>query len=106
MQKYINLQGVAWQLVEPDNHRVNATERAIQNFKNYFISDLFSVDEGFPLQLWCYLLVQAEITLNLLQMTLVVASKLAYKVLEGAFDHNSIPLAPAGTKVSIFKAIA
>ena len=65
-QNYINSQGVDWQLVKPDNYRVNAAERAIQTFKNHFISGLCSVDKLFPLQLWCYLLAQAELTLNLL----------------------------------------
>ena len=65
VQNYINSQGVAWQLVEPDIHRVNAAERAIKIFKNNFISGLCSVNKLFPLQLWCYLLVQAELKLNL-----------------------------------------
>ena len=33
---YIKSQDVDWQLVEPDNHRVNAAERAIQTFKKTF----------------------------------------------------------------------
>ena len=67
VQDYIISQNVDWLLVEPDNHRVNAAKRAIQTFKNHFISGLYSVDAGFPLQLWCYLLHQGEITLNLLR---------------------------------------
>ena len=53
VQRYIKSQNVEWQLVEPDNHRVNAAERAIQIFKNHFLAGLASVDAGFPLQLWC-----------------------------------------------------
>ena len=67
VQKYITSQNVGWLLVEPNNHSVNAAERSIQTFKNDFISVLCSVGAGFPLQLWCYLLHQAEITLNLLR---------------------------------------
>ena len=33
VQNYIKRQNVAWQLVEPHNHRVNTAERAIQTFK-------------------------------------------------------------------------
>ena len=40
-----------WQFVEPTNHRVNAAERAIQTYKNYFISGLCSTDSNWPLQL-------------------------------------------------------
>jgi hypothetical protein len=39
-------------LVEPHNHCVNAAERAIQTFKDYFISALATIDSEFPLQLW------------------------------------------------------
>ena len=64
VQNYIKRQNVAWQLVEPHNHRVNAAERAIQTFKNHFIAGLATVDPKFPLQLWCYMLNHAEISLN------------------------------------------
>ena len=36
VQNYIKSKDVDWQLVEPDNHRVNAAERAIQTFKKSF----------------------------------------------------------------------
>lgn len=36
VQKYITSKKVAWQLVGPNNHRINAAERAIQTFKNHF----------------------------------------------------------------------
>ena len=65
VQNYINSQKMPWQLIEPDNHRVNAAKRTIQTFKNHFISGLCSVEKLFPLQLWCYLLAQAKLTLNL-----------------------------------------
>ena len=68
------------QHVEPDNHRVNAAVRAIQTFKNHFLVGLATVDANFPLQLWCELLVQAEITLNLLRKLRVDKTKSAYEV--------------------------
>ena len=55
------------QFVEPNNHRANAAERAIQTFKNHFISGLCTTDANFPLQLWNYLAEQAEITCNILR---------------------------------------
>ena len=103
VQNYINFQGVDWQLVEPDNHRVNAAERAIQTFKNHLISGLCSVNKLFPLQLWCYLLAPAKLTLNLLRTSRIDSSKSAYEVLKGQFKYNSTPLAPPGTKSVIFE---
>ena len=49
VKKYIQSKNVDWQLVEPDNHRVNAAERAIQTFKNHFLAGLATVDKTFPL---------------------------------------------------------
>ena len=103
VQNYINSRRVAWQLVEPDNHRVNAAERAIRTFKNHFISGLCSTDKLFPLQLWCYLLAQAKLTLNLFRTSQIDPSKSAYEILEGQFNYNSTPLAPPGTKALIFE---
>jgi hypothetical protein len=36
-------------LVEPHNHRVNAAERAIQTFKDHFVSMIATTDSKFPL---------------------------------------------------------
>ena len=91
-------------LVEPYNHRVNPDKRAIQIFKKPFISGLCSVDAGFPLQLRCYLLQQAEITLDLLQTSRSDPTKSAYKIMNGKFDYNKTPLAPTGMKALTFKA--
>ena len=104
VQKYIDSQNVSWQLVEPDNHRVNAAERAIQTFKNHFLAGLASVDAGFPLQLWCYLLEQAEMTLNMLRTARSNNEISAYEALEGKFDYNKTPIAPPGTKALIYEA--
>jgi hypothetical protein len=55
------------QFVEPNNHHVNAAERAIQTFKNHFISGLCTTDPNFPFQLWNHLTNQAVITCNILR---------------------------------------
>ena len=104
VKNYIQSKNVDWQLVEPDNHWVNAAEQAIQTFKNHFLGGLATVDAAFPLQLWCYLLHQAEMTLNMLRTSCTDPTKSAYKVMEGKFDYNKTPLAPPGTKALIYKA--
>ena len=77
VQTYIKSKNVDWQLVEPDNHQVNATKRAIQTFKNNFRAGLATVDKAFPLQLWFYLLIQAEMTINMLRTSRVDPRKSA-----------------------------
>ena len=48
----------------PYDHRVNAVEKAIQNFKNHTISGLCICDEAFPSILWCKLIQQSQDTLT------------------------------------------
>ena len=44
IQKYIASQECELQFVEPNNHRVSATERATETFKNHFVAGLATVD--------------------------------------------------------------
>ena len=61
------------------------------------------MDKEFPLQLWCYLLFQAGLTLNLLRTARSDPSKSAYEALEGNFEYNTTPLAPPGTKALVYE---
>jgi hypothetical protein len=65
-RQYLAYEHIALQLVPPHLHRQNAAERAIQTFNNHFVVGLCSVDKQFPMHLWCDILPQATLTLNLL----------------------------------------
>jgi len=52
IKEYLVNKGIEMQLVEPNNHRANAAERAIQTFKNHFIAGLSIGDKDFPTILW------------------------------------------------------
>ena len=54
-------------LVPPYMHRVNAAEKAIDVFKNYFTTGFATVGSDFLLHLWCCLMPLATTTLNLLR---------------------------------------
>ncbi len=84
------------------NHRVNATERAIQIFKNHFIAGLSIGDERFPTILWSKLIKQAQHSLNLLRTSRVHPKISAYHALEGTHDFNRHPFAPPATRATIF----
>jgi hypothetical protein len=101
LKEYLQKEQCEWQFVEPNNHRVNAAERAIQTFKTHFISGLCTTDKDFPLQLWDHLTEQAQDTLNLLRTSRHDPSKSAYKQLNGPYDFNKWPMAPPGTKAII-----
>jgi hypothetical protein len=94
LRNYLIQKGIDYQLAPPHIHRRNNAERAIQTFKNHFISGLCSVDPNFPLKLWDKLLPQATITLNLLRKSRINPRISAYAQLSGSFDFNRTPLAP------------
>ncbi len=79
------------QLVEPHNHRVNAAERAIQTFKDVFITALATTNVDFPLQLWDKLTPQVQTCLNLMRCSRIDPSKSAYETLYGQYDWNRYP---------------
>ena len=63
--------GATYQLVPPNVHRRNISERSIRTFKAQFLAILEGVDPEFPKYMWDNLLVQTELTINLLiQVTL------------------------------------
>ena len=89
------------ELVQPYYHHRNVAEVAIKNFKAHFISVLAGVNGNFPIRLWDKLLLQVELTLNLLRQANVNLKLSAYAYLFGNFDYNQLPLAPLGCAVQI-----
>ena len=91
------------QLVEPGNHHVNATERAIQTFKNRFIGALGTTDDDFSIQLWDKMAPQVQDVIKLVCRSGIDPNNSAYESLEGLYDWNWYPLAPLGTKTVIYE---
>jgi hypothetical protein len=87
------------ELTPSDQHRRNATERAIQMFKGYFISVLAGVADSFPINQWNELLPQTILTLNLLRQSNVAPNISAYAYHHSSFDYNRMPIAPMGCAV-------
>lgn len=99
LKNYLKSENIDFQLVPPHRHRRNAAERAIRTWKNHFLAILCSTDDGFPLHLWDHLILQANITLNLLRGSRINPKLSAWAQIHGAFDYNRTPLAPPGTRV-------
>ena len=59
LKAFLKTKECSWQFVEPHNHRVNATERAMQSFKDHLISGFCCTDSKWPLQLSNNLTTQA-----------------------------------------------
>ena len=84
------------ELVPPGCHRRNAADVAIRNFKAHLISVLAGTATSFPPALWDRLLLQAEVTVNLLRQSNATPNVSAYAHLSGPFHYNKMPLAPMG----------
>eukprot|EP00804_Cyclotella_cryptica_P004439 CCRYP_006849-RA/>CCRYP_006849-RA protein AED:0.22 eAED:0.22 QI:0/-1/0/1/-1/1/1/0/209 len=97
VEKYIRSTKATIQLVNPDDHRVNAAERAIQTWKEHWLSGMGTLDPTCPIQLWCQFIEQGQNTLNLLRVSRVNPKLSAYAILEGQFNFDKTPLAPVGT---------
>ena len=91
IKKFLTDKDCELMLVEPHNHRVNAAERAIQTFKDHFISALATTDSEFPLQLWDRLTSQVETTLNLMRASRINPKISAYEAIWGPYDWNRFP---------------
>ena len=91
-----------YQTVTAYNHRQNLAERAIQTYKSFLISNLHGTDREFPTHLWCQLLEQIELQVNLIRPSRINPNRSAWEELHGTFDFNATPLAPLGTKGVIY----
>lgn len=98
---YLNSKNITCQKVPLHVHRANASERAIQTFKNHFISGLCSTHKNFPMHLWCKLLKQAQHTLNMLRPSTISPHISAYQLLEGPYNFMTHPMAPPGSPVLV-----
>jgi hypothetical protein len=106
IKKFLTKKECELQVVEPHNHHVNTTERAIQTFKDAFIATLATTDCDFPLQLWDKLAPQVQDTLNLLRASRINPDISAYEALNGPYNWDWYPLAPPGCKAVIYEAPA
>ena len=100
-KKAITANEMKYQLVPPNDHRRNAAEKAIQVFKDHFVSVLCGTDEKFPMQLWCAILPHAETQLNVLRKSATKPSMSAFEHLNGPHNYDSHPFAILGSAVEI-----
>ena len=94
--------GIQVSYVAPHNHRQNPAERDIRTFKNHMIATLCTADNLFPLEEWDLLLPQVEMTLNLMRGSIRDKKKSAWEEHKGPYDFNRNPIAPVGTRVTIY----
>ena len=96
--EFIKSQQTAYQLAPPEMHRTNPAEKAVQTWKNHFVAGLASLPPNFPIALWCHLVEQANITLNILGPCRQNPALSAQAAMNGCFNFDATPMAPPGTK--------
>jgi hypothetical protein len=101
MKDLMNELDVQWQVTPAGIHQRDAAECGIRTFKNHLQAGLASTNEDFPLHLWCRLVHQAQLTLNLLRNSRINPRLSAGAQLNGQFDYNQTPIAPPGIRVVI-----
>ena len=99
LENYLQSQSINHQYVSPSNHRANKAERAIRTWKNHFIAGLSSADPSFDFALWDHLLLQCDLSLNLMRSAACDPSISAWQQLHGAYDFAAHPLHRPGCKV-------
>eukprot|EP00804_Cyclotella_cryptica_P024310 CCRYP_020870-RA/>CCRYP_020870-RA protein AED:0.35 eAED:0.35 QI:0/-1/0/1/-1/1/1/0/397 len=99
VEKYIRSTKATIQLVNQDD--LNAAERAIQTWKEHWLSVMGMLDPNCPIQLWCQFIEQGQDTLNLLCVSCVNPKLSVYVVLDGQYNFDKTPLAPVGTRALI-----
>jgi hypothetical protein len=101
MKACIKENDMDYKLVPPGQHRQNQAEQTIQTFKAHFISILASINNKFPLLLWCHLLKPTELTLNLLRQSRVAPKILAFAHVYGTHEYMEKPFDPIGCAVQM-----
>jgi hypothetical protein len=99
LRDYFLRKQIQYQLAPPNDHRINAAERAIRTSKNHLGAGWFSVDDKFPMHLWDKTCQQAELTLNILRGSRINPKLSAWEQIHGRYDFNKCPIAPPGIKV-------
>ena len=97
----IETRKLQYQLAAPGDHRLNPAERAIQTFKNHFITGLNGVHPTYPKNCWDLLLPQSFMTLNMMRPSRFNPLISAWTQVHGEFNFDRTPLAPLGCKVII-----
>ena len=85
---------ITYQLVPPDEHRRNISEKEIQTWKNRFIRVLCGTVASFPMHLWCQLIPRAERQLLLLRKAYSNPNLSLYANLHSPHEYRVKPFVP------------
>ena len=91
-----NLPALSTRLPQITDHRRNLAEKAIQTWKDHFVSVFSGTADSSPLHLWCQII-------TLLRQSYVVTKILVYAYLYGGYNYSTMPFVPIGMEMLIHK---
>ena len=80
-------------------HRTNPAERALQTYKSCIKSTIASLPPTFPIALWCKLLPQIDLSVNIFRKCRQNPLLSSWAAMEGEYHFDLTPIAPAGSKM-------
>ena len=92
----IELTSMTYQLVLPDDHRRNMAEKAIQTWKNHFVSVMSAAAATFPRHLWSQEIPQADRQVILLRQSNIHPTISTYAQVYGQQNYSAYPFLPIG----------
>ena len=93
--------GMSYQLVPPDDHRSNLSEKAIQTWKEHFIGVISGTAKSFSDHLWCQAIPQVQRQLLLLRQSNVSPKISAYAHVYVPHNYNTAPFVPIGMETLV-----
>ena len=99
VEEFIASQQTRIQYTPPDMHRANPAERSIQTWKACMKSTMASVPSDFPIALWCRMIEQVDLSVNIIRKCRQNPLLSAWTAMEGEFHFDATPIAPPGTEM-------
>ena len=84
-------------------HRTNPAERALKTYKSCMKSTTASLPPTSLISLWCRLLPQVDISVNIVRKCRQNPLMFAWTAMEGEYHFDSTPIAPPGTEILMHK---
>ena len=99
VEDFIASQKTSQKYTPPDMYRKNPAERALQTYKSCIKSTIASLTPTFPISLWCKLLPQINLSVNIFRKCRQNPLLSAWAAMEGKYHFDSTPIAPAGSEM-------
>ena len=102
VEEFIAEQNARVQYSAPGRHCPPA-EKSVQTWKACFKSVIATVPKKFPLGLWCRLVEQTNLAVNIVRPCRQNPLLSAWTALEGEYHFHATPIAPPGSQMLMYQ---